>query len=61
MTIKDSTGKEIASIVVLKNYFGLQPGQTAQGFVHELRDLTPKNKEELARDAAKELGYTVTE
>lgn len=58
--IKDKTGKEIAEINVLKNYFGLRPQQTVANFLAEVKALSPEDKAELVAGAAHELGYTMS-
>lgn len=59
MIIKDSTGKDKSGLVVLKEYFGLQPGQTITGFNEEVKKLKEEDKLELIIGAAKEMGYTI--
>ena len=59
MVIKNAAGEPKSEIVVLKEYFGLQPQQTLVQFMAETKALTPEGKEELVRGAANELGYTV--
>ncbi|KKS01117.1 MAG: hypothetical protein UU54_C0011G0001 [Candidatus Yanofskybacteria bacterium GW2011_GWA2_41_22] len=41
---------------ILKKFFGLLPGETLFEFSAELKELSPKEKRELAELAAKELG-----
>lgn len=59
MVIKNKDGQVKAELVVLKEYFGFQPGQSIAGFNEEVKKLSPESKTELAVGAAKELGYTV--
>ncbi len=37
-----------ATVKVLKDYFGLKPGQGLKGFAEELRELTPEDRQQLA-------------
>jgi hypothetical protein len=46
----------IKPVPAIKQYFGMLPGQTMVQFLAELKALTPEEKLELARGAAKELG-----
>lgn len=46
--------------VILKKYFGLKSGQKLQEFAAEIRTLTPEDKDELVRLAAKELSVEVS-
>ena len=57
--IKNQAGETKTGLVVLKEYFGMQPGQTISGFNEEVKKLSPESKEELVIGAAKELGYSV--
>ena len=45
-----------AKTSVMKEYFGLLPGQTLQAFANELKQLSDDEKLELARGCAKNLG-----
>ena len=44
-------------VMILKEYFGLKQGQSLMDFARELKDLNENEKIDLARLAAKELGY----
>ncbi len=59
MKITNAAGQDKSGMVVLKEYFGFQPGQSLSAFNTEVRALSPEGKEELVTGAAKELGYTV--
>lgn len=56
----NTTGQEIAQAVVIATYFR-KPDETIKQFSDGLKGLTDADKEELARGAAKEMGYTITE
>lgn len=45
-------------VVCLKKFFGTKPHQTLKEFVAEVKELTPKDREELAGMLEKE-GYEV--
>ena len=45
-------------VVCLKKFFGLKPHQTLKEFVAEVKQLTPKDREELTEMLEKE-GYEV--
>lgn len=57
--IKKQDGSPAQEIVVFRDYFGLQPGQTLQQFVAEVKALSPEDRAELLTGAALELGYVV--
>lgn len=59
MQILDNNGKVQSDAVVLKSYFGFQPGQTLAGFMAEVKQLTLEDKAELVVGAAKELNWTI--
>ena len=51
--------KEIGFAVACKKFFGLMPEQNMQGFVAEIKKLTPEDKKEMAPQLAAELGMPV--
>lgn len=53
--------KEQTRVVILRNFFGLLPGQKLQDFAKEIKGLTPADKIELSDLAAKELGVKIKE
>jgi len=57
--IIDNNGKEISEAGVIRQYFGMQPGQTLAQFMVEVKQLSPESKTELALGAAKELKLSV--
>ena len=58
---KPATKKPMSSIMILKQYFGFQPGKGLKDFAAEVKALTPEDKQELADLAAKELGVSIVE
>ena len=48
--------RKMSSIMVLKEYFGYQPGKGLKEFAAEVKALTPEDKAELVALAAAELG-----
>lgn len=40
--------KKPGNAAVIKKFFGTKQGQTMTGFMEELRELTPEDKEQLA-------------
>lgn len=48
-----STGKSQA--VILKEFFGMKPGQTLTDFMAEIKALSPLEKDQLASAAAREM------
>lgn len=46
-------------IAILKKYFGLKDGQTAIEFLHEVKELSADERNELVELAAVELGVAV--
>jgi len=52
--------KKLSALAVLNRYFR-NPGQSAKGFVAELKDLSDEDKIELARLAAADLGIPAGE
>lgn len=60
MKIIDNEGKETSQMVAIARYFRGKDESAAQ-FMRATQGLTPADKEELARGAAKELGWTVVE
>jgi len=58
-TIKNQAGEPKSDAVTLMTYFGRSEGQTVAGFMEEVRAPKPKDKDELAVGAAKELGWKV--
>ena len=44
--------------IILKDFFGLKEGQTAMGFMQEVKALTEDEKLDLARAAAKAIGLS---
>lgn len=44
--------------VVLREFFGLKPGQTAADFLNEIKAVPQADRLELAQLAAIQLGYT---
>jgi len=59
MVIRDNTGTVKSEAAALRQYFGLNPGQTLSEFMTEIKALTPDGKTELAQGAALKLGWTV--
>lgn len=53
--------KKMSSVMILKEYFGYQPGKGLKEFAAEVKALNPADKAELATLAAKELGVEVGE
>jgi hypothetical protein len=51
--------RKLKSIAVLKEFFGLKPGQTNMEFLQELKALSQDERMELATLAAKELGVEI--
>lgn len=58
MTIKDASGHEVPRITTISRYFRRET-DTLQSFNAEIKALTDADKDELARGAARELGYSV--
>lgn len=48
--------RQLKSIGVLKEFFGLKEGQTNMEFLHELKELSPDERKELSTLAAAQLG-----
>lgn len=53
--------KAQTSVVILKNYFGLKPGQGLKDFAAEVKELSVEDKRELTELAAVELGVKIQE
>lgn len=60
MKIIDNDGKEVGMAVVIAKYFR-KPDETTAQFMTAMKGLSIDDKTELARGAAKELGYEVVE
>jgi hypothetical protein len=60
MIITDNNGKVVSEAAVIKSYFGMKPEQSLQGFMAEIKELSPESKTELAIGAAQNLGWTVS-
>lgn len=58
MKITDASGHEVPRITTISRYFRRE-SDTLQSFNAEIKALSDADKDELARGAAKELGYTV--
>lgn len=48
-----------SGILILKEFFGYQPGRGLKDFAEEVKALTPEDKTELVKLAAVELGVEV--
>jgi hypothetical protein len=53
--------KTLTPVAALKGYFGLKPGQTSAEFLGELRELSAKDRDWLANEAAHNLGAKIKE
>lgn len=51
----------MTQIQALKTFFGNLPGQTATGFLKEIKALTEDERADLANQAAAALGTTITQ
>jgi hypothetical protein len=52
-----SEKKIVSSVVALKEFFGLKPGETLQEFLAEIRALSAEEKHNLAMLACAEMGW----
>ena len=53
--------QEMTPVQVLREYFGMKPGQSLADFAKELKELTPEDRNELVTLAAEKLNVTVKE
>jgi hypothetical protein len=51
--------KKMKPVQVLREFFGLKPGQTTAEFLAELKALSSDERRSLANDAAKEMGVEI--
>lgn len=51
--------RKLKPVAILKEFFGLLPGQTNMDFLQEIKALSTEERAELAALAAKELGVEV--
>jgi len=49
----------MAFVIACKKFFGMRPGDTLKEFAIEIKALTPKDREEMAIELARELGVPV--
>lgn len=53
----ETTKKHVTPAVALKSFFGMKEGQTLQGFLAEIKELSEEERLNLAKLVCEEMGW----